>query len=55
MSKVKICKICIQTNTRPGIFFNEEGICGACLWQKEKQTINWDERFEQLTEICAYN
>ena len=44
MDNLKICKNCIQPNTRPGIYFDENGICGACLWEKEKQTIDWASR-----------
>ena len=33
---LKICKKCIQPNTRPGVFFDENQICGACLWYEEK-------------------
>ena len=38
---MKICKICIQPDTRPGIYFDDQGICGACLWEEEKKEINW--------------
>lgn len=48
---LKICRKCIQPNTRPGIFFNEESICGACLWEEEKNKINWNERIKQLKNI----
>ena len=51
---MKICKNCIQPDTRPGIFFNENQICGACLWNKEKQTIDWEKRFEELTDIATW-
>ena len=27
---MQICKKCIQPDTKPGIFFDENGICGAC-------------------------
>ena len=37
---MKICKRCIQPDTRPGIYFDENGICGACLWEKEKKSEN---------------
>ena len=40
MDELKICKKCIQPNTRPGIYFDEEDVCGACLWAKEKETID---------------
>ena len=49
---MKICKICIQPDTRPGIFFNEKGICGACLWADEKNKIDWDLRLKELENIA---
>ena len=48
---MKICSKCIQPNTRPGIFFNKESICGACLWEEEKNKINWNERIKELRNI----
>ena len=51
MSNVKICAKCIQPNTRPGIYFSQESICGACLWEEEKNKINWNERIKELRNI----
>ena len=51
---MKICKNCIQPDTRPGIFFDESGICGACLWHKEKNRINWSEREQELKKIAEW-
>jgi N-acetyl sugar amidotransferase len=51
MSNVKICAKCIQPNTRPGIYFSQESICGACLWEEEKNKINWNERMKELKGI----
>jgi len=51
MSNVKICAKCIQPNTRPGIYFSQESICGACLWEEEKNKINWNERIKELKGI----
>ncbi len=51
---MKICIRCIQPDTRPGIYFNEEGICGACLWNDQKQTIDWDSREKELFEIAKW-
>jgi len=48
---LKICKRCIQPDTRPGIFFNENSICGACLWEEEKKKINWSDRIAELNNI----
>lgn len=49
---MKYCKKCLQPDTRPGIYFNEEGICGACLWEEEKTKINWQEREKELFDIA---
>ena len=51
---MKICKKCIQPDTRLGIYFDKNGICGACLWEKEKETIDWDLRRKELEEIASW-
>lgn len=51
---MKICKKCIQPDTRPGIYFDNSGICGACLWEKEKEKIDWDSRRKELEEIASW-
>jgi len=39
-------------NTRPGIKFNEAGVCYPCLVAEKKKSIDWDERFKQLKALC---
>ena len=51
---MKICKNCIQPDTRPGIFFDKNQICGSCLWHQEKHKINWLERERELKEIAVW-
>ena len=51
---MKICKICIQPDTRPGIYFDNNGVCGACLWEKEKKVIDWNSREKELQEIADW-
>lgn len=53
MKDLKICIKCIQPNTRPGIFFNEKSVCGACLWEEEKKRIDWSKRIIELKNIVA--
>lgn len=48
---MKYCKKCLQPNTRPHIIFNEEGICGACIYEQEKANIDWDKRKRELEII----
>jgi len=51
---MKICTNCIQPDTRPGIYFNEEEMCGACLWVKEKKKIDWNLRYKELQDISLW-
>lgn len=51
---LKICKKCIQLDTRPGIYFDKNGICGACLWNEEKKRIDWEKRRNELKEISDW-
>jgi len=46
------CSRCCQPDTRPGIVFNEENVCGACLYEDTKKTIDWDAREKRLQEIA---
>lgn len=48
---MRVCKECIQPDTRPGIYFDENGVCGACLWEHQKKIIDWEERELELEEI----
>jgi N-acetyl sugar amidotransferase len=66
--EVKFCKICNITNQRPNsvneyehthgsnkktIFFNEEGICAACInKERQHQAVDWKKREEELWELC---
>ncbi len=51
---MRICSRCIQPDTRPKIYFNEDGVCGACLWHDEKENIDWQERENKLHEIADW-
>ena len=49
---MKICKKCIQPDSRPGLYFNDDGICGACVWENEKTQIDWNLRYNELLELA---
>ena len=66
-SEIKYCKSCVISNQRPAstaefkndgkkskkvIAFDEFGICDACRAKQVKQNINWEERENQLKELC---
>lgn len=49
---MKFCKECVMPDTRPGITFNEQGVCIACQNHRRKDLVDWDRRFEELKELC---
>jgi N-acetyl sugar amidotransferase len=51
---MKYCKICLQTDTRPGIKFNSEGICPACNYFETLNTVDWEERKKELDSIVKF-
>ncbi len=51
---MKYCKECVQPDTRPGIKFDSKGVCLACSFVKESETIDWDARRLELEKITEY-
>jgi len=51
---VKYCCKCIQPNTRPGIVFDEEGICSACRISEQRKFIDWEAREQELRRIVRW-
>lgn len=49
---MKYCKKCVMPDTRPGIRFNEEGVCNGCITYEKKKDTDWDARFKELETIC---
>ncbi|XPV76199.1 MAG: N-acetyl sugar amidotransferase [Desulfovibrio sp.] len=50
--EVVYCKRCVTSNQRPRIEFDEEGICNACRFAEEKETmIDWDAREKELKAV----
>ena len=42
------CKLCLQPDTRPGIIFDEFGICPACNYHRTLTEVSWEERKNDL-------
>ena len=51
---MKYCKKCLQTDTRPGIKFDKDGICPACNYHESLKLVDWDERRKELDSIVAF-
>ena len=48
---MKFCNICLYPDTKPGLEFNKSGVCSACTNYEWKQTVNWNERRNELKQI----
>lgn len=49
---MKYCKKCVMPNTRPGIYFDDEGVCQACRAEEQKARTDWDARYRELQTLC---
>lgn len=49
---MKYCKKCVMPSTRPGIQFNEEGVCSACQSYERRKSIDWEKRYSELEALC---
>jgi N-acetyl sugar amidotransferase len=52
MKTMKYCTKCVMPSTRPGISFNEDGVCSACQSYENRKKTNYNNRFEELKELC---
>jgi len=49
---MRYCKLCVMPDTRPGISFNEEGVCSGCQNHARKKYVDYNARFEELRALC---
>lgn len=50
---MKRCTKCIMPESKPGIIFNDEGICNACLNADEAAKVDWDLRWYELESLAC--
>ena len=51
---MKYCKKCVQPDTRPGVTFDEDGVCFACRYAENISSIDWGKRQKELKEIAEW-
>lgn len=49
---MRYCTKCVMPSTRPGISFNEEGVCSACQSYDKRENTDYKARFEELKQLC---
>lgn len=52
-TEVKFCSRCVNSNQRPRLTFDEDGVCSACHFSDFKNTkIDWELREKELWDLC---
>ena len=47
------CTLCLYTFRHPfGIKFDKEGVCTGCITHREKTTLDWNARFQELEKLA---
>ena len=49
---MKYCTKCLNSELRPRIEFDKQGVCNGCQRAEQKKTIDWAERWKQLEKLC---
>ena len=49
---MRYCKKCTMPDTRPGITFDEQGVCSACRHFESRKNVDWDARFAEFEKFC---
>jgi N-acetyl sugar amidotransferase len=45
------CRTCFLPSTKPDLYFDENGVCSACLAFNERSKIDWDQRALEFRDI----
>jgi N-acetyl sugar amidotransferase len=51
MENLLFCSNCVMPNSKPDIWFDEHGICSACVAYYNRPLVDWPARFETLKSI----
>ena len=52
--ELRRCVKCTIPDTRPGIVFDEQGVCSACRHHENRKNVDWDARNKELVELCNH-
>jgi len=48
LAELTYCKKCVSPNTRPGMDFDEYGVCSACRQYEQRTAVDWNARLEEF-------
>ena len=52
---MKYCTKCLMTDTRPGLIFDNTGVCAACINYEKQKTTDWNKRLQELKDLCDHH
>lgn len=48
---IRYCSRCVMPETKPDIFFDDHGVCSACVHYERRTMVDWDARRVELDDI----
>lgn len=51
---MKFCTRCVMPDTKPDLFFNERGLCDACVSADYKNKVDWHARQREFWDLCSW-
>ena len=48
---MKYCKTCLYPDTKPDLWFDDNGVCSACLAFEQRKNIDWEKREWDLCKL----
>lgn len=52
---MKYCCKCLMPDTRPGLIFDSNGICAACINFEKQKITDWNKRLQELRNLCDHH
>ena len=50
---ITYCTKCLLPSTKPDLYFNDDGVCAACLSYESRTYIDWEAREKEFIEIVS--
>lgn len=51
LAVIRYCVRCVMPETKPDIFFDQEGVCSACRHYSERRDVDWNRRAADLEAV----
>jgi N-acetyl sugar amidotransferase len=48
---IRFCARCLYPETKPDLWFDDRGVCSACVGFEGREAVDWDDRKKQFTEL----